>query len=69
MKMSRIEKRFQLLLTGEEIELLKKEAAARGISAGELLRMGFRNEIADRRVHDRIEALNTLVSLAGNQEN
>jgi len=68
MKMSRIEKRFQLLLTGEEMELLKKEAAVRGISAGELLRLGFRNEIGDRRVHDRIAALNTLASLAENQD-
>ena len=61
--MSRIEKRFQLLLTEEEMDLLKAEATNRNISSGELLRLGLRNEIGDRKIQDKVSALDTLVAL------
>ncbi|MCE9499767.1 MAG: CopG family transcriptional regulator [Leptospira sp.] len=61
--MANIEKRFQLLLTDEELSLLKKEAAMRQISAGELIRLSLRNEITHKSAIDRIQAIKTLFQL------
>jgi hypothetical protein len=53
----KIEKRFQLLLTEQELNDLKNESEKRGIPASEILRMGLRNEISKRTNLDRINAV------------
>ena len=61
--MAKIEKRFQLLLTEEELELLKKEAESRGVSAGELVRTSLKNEILRKNVYDKLNAVEILCNL------
>ncbi len=60
---SKIEKRFQLLLSSEEVEDLKNESLKRNITASELLRIGLRNEISKRSSLERLKALKDLCSL------
>ncbi|EQA35127.1 hypothetical protein LEP1GSC047_1177 [Leptospira inadai serovar Lyme str. 10] len=61
--MARIERRFQMLLTDEEFDLLKQEADKRDMSASELLRTCFRNEIFSSDSYQRLEALKELANL------
>ena len=61
--MGKIEKRFQLLLTDEELMLLKQEAENRGISSGELIRISLKHEISNKQVYDKLDALHILCSL------
>ncbi|EJO69768.1 MULTISPECIES: CopG family transcriptional regulator [Leptospira] len=61
--MARVDKRFQLLMTEEELELLKKEAEKRNLSAGEMLRLSFRNEVYRSDSYERLEALKILSNL------
>lgn len=61
--MAKIEKRFQLLLSEEEMQMLKSESEKRGISAGELLRMSLRNEITQIDVYERMSALKRLTEI------
>ncbi|WP_036042207.1 CopG family transcriptional regulator [Leptospira alstonii] len=61
--MARVDKRFQLLMTEEELELLKNEAEKRNLSAGEMLRLSFRNEVYRSDSYERLEALRVLVNL------
>ncbi|MEI1277663.1 CopG family transcriptional regulator [Leptospira venezuelensis] len=58
--MARVERRFQMLLTEEEFELLRTEAEKRDLSASELLRSCFRNEIFKSDSYQRLEALREL---------
>lgn len=60
---SKIEKRFQLLLSPEELDDLKNESIKRNITASELLRIGLRNEISKRTSLERLNALKELSSL------
>ena len=62
-KKTRIEKRFQLLLTEQELEDLKNESEVRGISASEILRIGLRNEISHKTSLERIRAFQELASI------
>ncbi|RHX81253.1 CopG family transcriptional regulator [Leptospira yasudae] len=61
--MARVDKRFQLLMTEEELELLKNEAEKRNLSAGEMLRLSLRNEVYRSDSYERLEALNILSRL------
>ncbi|MCG6169499.1 CopG family transcriptional regulator [Leptospira sp. FAT2] len=61
--MARVDKRFQLLMTEEELELLKNEAEKRNLSAGEMLRLSLRNEVYRSDSYERLEALNVLSRL------
>ncbi|BDA79505.1 hypothetical protein LPTSP3_g24350 [Leptospira kobayashii] len=61
--MAKIDKRFQILFSEEEILLLKNEADKRGISQGELLRLALRNEITQKSDFTRIKALRTITEL------
>ncbi len=56
----KIEKRFQLLLTEQEMNDLKRESEKREIPASEILRMGLRNEISKRTNLDRINAVHKI---------
>jgi len=60
---SKIEKRFQLLLTLEELNELKSESLKRNITASELLRIGLRNEISKRTSLERLNALKELSNI------
>jgi hypothetical protein len=60
---SKIEKRFQLLLSLEELNELKNESIKRNITASELLRIGLRNEISKRTSLERLNALKELCNL------
>ncbi|WP_167882062.1 CopG family transcriptional regulator [Leptospira semungkisensis] len=61
--MARVERRFQMLLTEEEFELLRTEAEKRELSASELLRTCFRNEIFRSDSYQRLEALRELTKI------
>ncbi|TGM53449.1 CopG family transcriptional regulator [Leptospira adleri] len=61
--MARVDKRFQLLMTEEELELLKNEADKRNLSAGEMLRLSLRNEVYRSDSYERLEALNILATI------
>ncbi|AYV55756.1 MULTISPECIES: CopG family transcriptional regulator [Leptospira] len=61
--MARVDKRFQLLMTEEELELLKNEAEKRNLSAGEMLRLSLRNEVYRSDSYERLEALRILSNL------
>ncbi|MCC6274850.1 MAG: CopG family transcriptional regulator [Leptospiraceae bacterium] len=61
--MARIDKRFHLLLTDEELALLKAESEKRNISAGEMIRISLKNEITQKSSYMRMSALHTLVNL------
>ncbi|TGK20934.1 CopG family transcriptional regulator [Leptospira fluminis] len=66
--MARVERRFQMLLTEEEFELLRKEAGEREMSASELLRTCFRNEIFRSDTYRRLEALKELTQIYSGTE-
>ncbi|WP_016759086.1 hypothetical protein [Leptospira weilii] len=61
--MAKVDKRFQLLMAEEELELLKKEAEKRKLSAGEMLRLSLRNEVYRSDSYERLEALLILANL------
>ncbi|ABJ77166.1 MULTISPECIES: hypothetical protein [Leptospira] len=61
--MAKVDKRFQLLMAEEELELLKKEAEKRKLSAGEMLRLSLRNEVYRSDSYERLEALRILANL------
>ncbi|TGN17681.1 CopG family transcriptional regulator [Leptospira idonii] len=61
--MPKIDKRFQILFSEEEILLLKNEADKRGISQGELLRLALRNEITQKSNFTRIRAIRNLTEI------
>jgi hypothetical protein len=60
---AKIDKRFQILFSEEEILLLKNEADKRGISQGELLRLALRNEITQKSDFVRIKAIRSLIEV------
>ncbi|MBE7412273.1 MAG: CopG family transcriptional regulator [Leptospiraceae bacterium] len=64
--MAKINKRFHLLLTDEELLLLKNESEKRNISAGELIRISLKNEIIQKSSYMRISALQTILGLVKN---
>jgi hypothetical protein len=59
----KIDKRFQLLLTQEEWDLLKRESEKRGISASELIRKGLQSEISKHTSIERIQAIRNLIKI------
>ncbi len=61
--MARVERRFQMLLTEEEFELLRTEAEKRDMSASEMLRTCFRNEVFRSDSYQRLEALKELTKI------
>ncbi|PJZ54522.1 CopG family transcriptional regulator [Leptospira adleri] len=61
--MAKVDKRFQLLMTEDELELLKNEADKRNLSAGEMLRLSLRNEVYRSDSYERLEALNILATI------
>ncbi|MDZ4727896.1 MAG: ribbon-helix-helix protein, CopG family [Leptospira sp.] len=61
--MAKIDKRFQILFSEEELLLLKHEADKRGISQGELLRSALRNEITQKSDFTRLRAVRSLVEI------
>lgn len=54
------EKRFQLLLTNKEYEILKKESSIKKISASEYIRILLNSKIAAFSNYDKIIALKKL---------
>jgi len=56
------EKRFQLLLTEEEFQVLKVESEKREISASELIRRSLDAEIHQKSDLERINAFKRLIS-------
>jgi len=61
--MAKIDKRFQILFSEEEILLLKNESEKRGISQAELLRLALRNEITQKSDFIRIKAIRSLTEV------
>lgn len=58
--MAEREKRFQLLLTEREFELLKKESKKRNISSGELIRESINKELAQKTNLEQIQSIQEL---------
>lgn len=61
--MAKIDKRFQILFSEEEVLLLKNEADRRGLSQGELIRIALRNEITQKSDVTRMRALRALAEV------
>ncbi|MCB1179070.1 MAG: CopG family transcriptional regulator [Leptospiraceae bacterium] len=61
--MKKINKRFQLLLTDEEMEALKNESLKRGISSGELLRLSLHNEIYKKTSLEKMNYLKQITEI------
>lgn len=61
--MGKVDKRFTVLFSQEEILLLKDQARVRGISAGELVRLAVQNEIYRKSSFDRILAIGNIAEL------
>ncbi len=61
--MKKTDKRFQLLLSEDELELLKQESLKRGISAGELLRLSLQNEVLKKTNLEKINHLKKLTEI------
>lgn len=61
--MPKIDKRFTVLFSEEEILLLKEQASARGLSSGELVRIAVQNEITKKSSYDKINALRRIHNL------
>lgn len=61
--MKKNDKRFQLLLSSEELELLKEESLKRGISAGELLRLSLENEVQKKSSLEKMQYLKNLTEI------
>lgn len=61
--MARIDKRFTVLFTEEELQLLKLQASRRGLSSGELVRIAVQNEITQKSNWDKIQALRRIYKL------
>lgn len=59
--MAKISNRFQILLTDEEVRLLKSEAEKRNISQGELLRLALKNEVYKKSSLNKRNALHRFV--------
>lgn len=62
-KTKKIDHRFQLLLTEEEMNLLKEESAKRKISASELIRKGIHSELSKKTSLDRIQAIRNFIKI------
>jgi hypothetical protein len=61
--LAKIDKRFTILFSEEEILLLKEQARARGLSSGELVRKAVQNEITKKSSYDKINALHRIHQL------
>jgi hypothetical protein len=61
--LARIDKRFTVLFTEEELQLLKLQASRRGLSSGELVRIAVQNEITQKSNWDKIQALRRIYKL------
>ncbi|MCC5814879.1 MAG: ribbon-helix-helix protein, CopG family [Leptospira sp.] len=65
--MAKIDKRFTILFSEEEILLLKEQARARGLSSGELVRKAVQNEITKKSSYDKINALHRIHQIFANK--
>ncbi|MCG9876700.1 MAG: CopG family transcriptional regulator [Leptospiraceae bacterium] len=61
--MSKVDKRFTILFSDEELMLLKANANLRGMSVGELVRVSVQNEITQKSVADKLRALHKIYNL------
>lgn len=61
--MSKIDKRFTILFSDEELMLLKHNANLRGMSVGELVRVSVQNEITHKSIADKLRALQKIYEL------
>lgn len=61
--MSKVDKRFTILFSDEELMLLKANANLRGMSVGELVRVSVQNEITQKSVADKLRALQKIYNL------
>ena len=61
--MEKIDKRFTILFSDEELKLLKSNAQLRGMSAAELIRLSVQNEVTQKSSVDRINALKRIHGL------
>lgn len=61
--MAKIDKRFTILFSDEELKLLKSNAQLRGMSAAELIRLSVQNEVTQKSSVDRINALKRIHGL------
>jgi hypothetical protein len=65
-KNNSINKRFHVLFTEEDLQLLKKESLKRKISSSELLRISLHNEIHKKSNYNRFIALKNIIQLKEN---
>ncbi|MBK8394110.1 MAG: CopG family transcriptional regulator [Leptospiraceae bacterium] len=61
--MKKIDKKFQMLFSEEELNTLKIEAAKRNISASEFIRICIKNELTEKSSYSKILALRNLTNL------
>lgn len=61
--MAKIDKRFTILFSDEELRLLKANAQLRGMSAAELVRISVQNEVTQKSSVDRVNALKRIYGL------
>ena len=52
--MKKIDKKFQMLFSEEELVNLKLEAAKRNVSASEFIRICIKNELTEKSLHFEI---------------
>ncbi|MBP7284328.1 MAG: CopG family transcriptional regulator [Leptospiraceae bacterium] len=61
--MKKIDKKFQMLFSEEELVNLKLEAAKRNVSASEFIRICIKNELTEKSSYSKIVALRNLTNL------
>lgn len=59
----KIDKKFQMLFSEDELLNLKREAEKRKISAAEFIRLCIKNDLTEKTSYSKIMALRTLTNL------
>lgn len=67
--LAKIDKRFTVLFSEEEVMLLKDQARTRGMSSGELVRVAVQNELTSKSSYDKITALRRIYNIGYNRRN
>lgn len=61
--MKKIDKKFQILFSEDELSVIKLEATKRKISTSEFIRLCIKNELSEKTSYSRILALRNLAHL------
>ncbi len=61
--MKKIDKKFQMLFSEDELKVLKEEANKRQISASEFIRICIKHELSEKSTYSRIIALRNLTTI------